>query len=220
MMTTRSQTSSTSLRRCEFKSTETPRPRSSSRSARTVRRPAGSSALVGSSRTRNRGAPIIAWAIPSRCCMPFDIWSTLRSPTSARPTSSSSRPRSAGAAVRSDQALVQAHHLVGPQPPGEAEELGQVAERPPGVARARRRPEHRRPPAARADEAAADLDERRLAGAVRAEQPDQLALAHLKAHAVERADPAVPLLEPLSGERVRHGARVYRRAPRRPPPPP
>ena len=93
------------------------------------------------------------------------------------------------AAVRSDEALVQAHHLVGPQPPGEAEELGQVAERLPGLARAGRRPEHGRAPAARADEPAADLDERRLARAVRAEETHQLALAHPEAHAVERPRP-------------------------------
>ena len=73
-----------------------PRPRSSSSSARTVRRPAGSSALVGSSRTRN------ARRADHRLCDPEPLLHALRHlvdlrpSTSARPTSSSSRPRSAG----------------------------------------------------------------------------------------------------------------------------
>ena len=71
-----------------------PPERSSSSRARTILRPAGSSALVGSSSTSIGGAPISACAIPSRCCMPFDIDSIRRAATSARPTSSSSRRRS------------------------------------------------------------------------------------------------------------------------------
>ena len=47
MIATRSQTSSISLSRCELRRTATPRVRRSSSSRRTVRRPAGSSALVG-----------------------------------------------------------------------------------------------------------------------------------------------------------------------------
>ena len=78
IIATRSQTSSTSDSRCEFSSTATPRSRSVSSSSRTVRRPAGSSALVGSSSSSSLGSPIIACAIPSRCCMPFDIAPTRR----------------------------------------------------------------------------------------------------------------------------------------------
>src|SRR5947208_2586421 len=58
-MTTRSQTSSISLSRCELSSTETPRRFSSSSSVRTVRLPTGSRALVGSSRSSSRGDPEI-----------------------------------------------------------------------------------------------------------------------------------------------------------------
>ena len=58
MIATRSQTSSTSDSRCEFSSTLTPRSRSRSSSARTVCRPEGSSALVGSSSSSSRGDPI------------------------------------------------------------------------------------------------------------------------------------------------------------------
>src|SRR5262249_50170759 len=91
---TRSQTSSTSLSRCEFSRTETPRRRSSSSNVRTVRRPTGSSALVGSSRRSSCGFPTSACAMPRRCCIPFDISSTCLLRASARPTSSSSSSRS------------------------------------------------------------------------------------------------------------------------------
>ena len=93
-MTTRSQTSSTSLSRCELRRTEMPRARSSSSSVRTVRRPTGSSALVGSSSRRRRGVPTSACAIPSLCCIPFDIASTRRDRASRNATSSSSSVRS------------------------------------------------------------------------------------------------------------------------------
>src|SRR6185312_12095062 len=92
---TRSQTSSISESRCELSRTDTPRPRSSSSRTRTIRRPAGSSAEVGSSRTSTRGEPTSACAIPRRCCIPFDMPSTRRPRASERATSSSSRPRSA-----------------------------------------------------------------------------------------------------------------------------
>ena len=90
--------------RCEFSSTATPRPRRVSSSSRTVRRPAGSSALVGSSSSSSFGSPIIACAIPSRCCMPFDIAPTRRSGTSPSPTSSSSSRALRRAAARSSRA--------------------------------------------------------------------------------------------------------------------
>jgi hypothetical protein len=60
-----------------------------------MRRPAGSSALVGSSSTSRGGAPTRAWATPSRCCIPLDIAPTRTAAASASPTSSSSSARSA-----------------------------------------------------------------------------------------------------------------------------
>ncbi len=68
------------------------------------------------------------------------------------PTSSSSSARSARAAGRAGQPLVQGEHLVGGAPAGEAEELGEVAER---GARASREPARR----------AADLRRARRSGA-------------------------------------------------------
>ena len=55
-------------------------------------------------------------------------------------------------------------------------QLGEVPERRPRDARARRRPGDGRLTARGPDEADGDLDERRLAGAVRTEEPDELAL--------------------------------------------
>ena len=48
-------------------------PELSSSIARIARRPAGSSALVGSSSSSSVGSPMSACAIPSRCCIPFDM---------------------------------------------------------------------------------------------------------------------------------------------------
>src|SRR5207302_1053306 len=112
-MTTRSQTSSISLRRWELRRTPTPRPRSSSSSSRTVRRPTGSSA----------------------------------------------RRRRAGRSAA-----------------------------------------HGRRAGGRADEPARDLGERGLSGAVRAEQPDELALLDLEVDAAQGLDGAVALRETADGE--------------------
>ena len=87
----------------------------------------GSSALVGSSRSRSSGAPISAWAIPSRCCIPLDIASIGRSAASSRPTSRGARcvpprRRRCGRAAGGGQQLSRA------VPAREAEQLGEVAE--------------------------------------------------------------------------------------------
>ena len=96
MIATRSQTSSTSESRWLLSSTATPlraqlararRGRGCARRGRarwSARRAAGSAAV-----------PIIAWARPSRCCMPLDIVPTRRSASPGRPTRSSSSERSA-----------------------------------------------------------------------------------------------------------------------------
>src|ERR1700682_692077 len=73
-----SQTSSTSLRRWLLSSTATPLAFSDSMSARTSRRPSGSSSAVGSSRIKSFGRPRIAWAMPRRCFIPLEYWRTWR----------------------------------------------------------------------------------------------------------------------------------------------
>ena len=203
---TRSQTSSTSLSRCELSSTATPRPRSSVSRSRTMRRPTGSSALVGSSRSRSRGDPTSACAIPSRCCIPLDIAPTLTSRASASPTSSSSSARSVGAARGLGQGLVELDQLVGAQPVGKAEQLGEVADLPARRGRAGRRARHLGLACGRAHEAAGDLGERRLAGPVRAEQADELPGLDAEVHPRQRLRAPVALAELAAGEGGRHRA--------------
>ena len=216
MIATRSHTSSTSLRRCELRRTATPRCRSSSSSWRTVRRPAGSSALVGSSRSRRSGVPISAWAIPSRCCMPLDIVSIARSAASSSPTSRRSSLSFRRAAVGAGETLVENEELVCRVPAGEAEELGQVPERAACLRGERRVAVYRRFAGRGTDEAAGDLDERRFAGAVRPEQADELALVDVEVDALQRLDRAVPLRKTPHGKGrsggERHAASVRRAA--------
>ena len=203
-MTTRSQTSSTSDSRCEFSSTATPRSRRPSSSSRTVRRPAGSSALVGSSSSTSRGSPMSACAMPRRCCIPFDIASTRR-PAACAQLDEREQPRALlRAAVRAREALVQDEHLVGGRPAGEAKELGEVAGLRAGGLAAARVAEDLDVPAGRLDEPAGDLRERRLAGAVGPEQPDELTRADAQVDARERDRRAVGLAQPGDVERVGH----------------
>src|SRR6185436_15100696 len=77
-----------------------------------------------------------------------------------------------GAAVRAGEPLVQLEHLVRGLPAGEPEQLREVAERGAGGGRPRGRAADLGAAARRPDEPAGDLDERRLPGSVRAEQPD------------------------------------------------
>src|SRR5581483_1635411 len=113
-----------------------------------------------------------------------------------------------GAAGRAGELLVELEHLVRGVPAGEPEELGEVAELRPRGERAGAVAADLGAALARADETACDLDERRLARAVRAEQADELALLDGEVDAAEGLDPAVALDEPLDGERGRHGSSV------------
>ena len=130
------------------------------------------------------------------------------------------------AAGRAGEVLVQAQHLVRRAPVGEAEQLGEIAEpgvrlgAPGGV------PADRHVPAGRADEAARDLHERRLAGAVRAEEAEELALRHVEVDAPQRLHRAIGLAQAANGQGERHagvgwqGGRVSPGADRRPGGPP
>ncbi len=96
--------------------------------------------------------------------------------------------------------LVERENLVGRVPAGEAEELGEIAELRTRRAGAGARAGHLHPAAGRTDEPDGDLDERRLAGAVRAEQAHELALLHREIDSPERLDRAVTLGEVVDGE--------------------
>ena len=116
--------------------------------------------------------------------------------------------RSAAPPRESREPLVQLEHLVRRVPAGEAEELGEVAERGARGARAGARAGDLGAAPVGAHEPDRDLHERRLAGAVRAEQPDELALLHREVDALQRIDGPVALLERVNGEGRWHVARV------------
>src|SRR5206468_3669609 len=115
-----------------------------------------------------------------------------------------------GAAARACEPLVQLEHLVGRVPAGKAEELGEIAERRARWPRAGAGAGDARLPTARPDEPGGDLDERRLAGAVRAEQPDELPLAHRQVDAAQRLHRPVALLQIANGKCVGHSATMPR----------
>ena len=72
MMATRSQTISSSERRCELRKTVRPSSLRWVRMLRMSRRPEGSTPSVGSSRTTSLGSFMSAWARPTRWRMPLE----------------------------------------------------------------------------------------------------------------------------------------------------
>jgi hypothetical protein len=99
-----------------------------------------------------------------------------------------------GPAARPGEALVKIEHLVAACPPRVAEELREVPEPRSGRDGTGRVAEYLRAPRRRSNEAAGDLDERRLAGAIRTEKADQLTLADLDVDAPQRVDAATVTL--------------------------
>ena len=110
------------------------------------------------------------------------------------------------AAPGAREPLVQREQLVRRVPAGEAEQLGEVADLPPRVERAGTRAADLGPAAGGPDEPAGDLDQCRFAGAVRAEQADELALLDLEVDPRQRGRRAIALLERADGERCAHFA--------------
>ena len=100
--------------------------------------------------------------------------------------------RSARAVPRRDpgELGVEGEHLTGVEPRLVAEQLGQVADPAPRVARSPSGAPSTRPDArGRAGEPEQELDRGRLARAVRAEEADQLAATDAQVEAVERGRP-------------------------------
>ena len=186
MIATRSQTSSTSDSRCEFSSTATPsraqvleqpRGRCGGRRGRAPRSARRAAAAAG-----RRSSP---GRCPSRCCMPLDIVAdaavgprleadALEQPR-ALARAAARRPRAAGAA--------RAARRRSPSRGSGTARRGSRARRWRRSSRGGRDP---RAAAGRLHEPAGDLHQRRLAGAVGAEQADQLAGADLEVDALER----------------------------------
>ena len=113
------------------------------------------------------------------------------------------------AACRTAQPLVESQKLVRAHPAGKAEQLGEVTERPPRGPRARRLTADLRVPRARARETARDLHERRLAGAIRTEQADELPFLDLEIDAAERLDRSVALGKTANSKRGGHAPSVH-----------
>ena len=102
---------------------------------------------------------------------------------------------------------------LGPQALGEPGKAPPaVSERAPCLQRAGGRSTHLRRPSRGADEAAGDLDESGLAGAVRAEQADELSLADLEVDSGQRGDGSVALLQSPDGESGGHPAEFMQEA--------
>ena len=113
------------------------------------------------------------------------------------------------------QADVEGQHLGRAQPRLVPEELRQVADAGARGRVGRGPPEEHHLARVGADQAEEHLDHRGLAGAVRTEQPDHLAAAHLQGHVLDRLPPAVPLAQaraPDGGRRRQAGDQVRRRA--------
>ena len=87
MMAMRVQSSCTSLRMCELKSTVFPRSCRSWMMRLTSTRPTGSSPVMGSSSSTSSGSLISAWAMPTRCSMPLEYLRRCVSAARSRPTS-------------------------------------------------------------------------------------------------------------------------------------
>jgi hypothetical protein len=108
------------------------------------------------------------------------------------------------AALRAGQLLMQAEQLVRGAPVGEAEQLGEVAELGVGGGRPGRAAADLHGARARPHEAACDLDERGLSGAVRTQQSEQLAALDLEIDAAQRLHRAVGLAQARDREGSGH----------------
>ena len=104
-------------------------------------------------------------------------------------------PTLARSAGRADEPLMELQQLARGRPVGEAEELGEVAEAAMRLARAGGRAADLHLAGARPHQAAGDLHERRLPGAVRPEQADELAGADLDVDAAQRLHRPVGLVQ-------------------------
>ena len=132
--------------------------------------------------------------------MPFDISSTRRSRGVGERDELEQPGPLALPPVEPASRWCRHEQLVGAHPAGKAEQLGEVAERARAFDEPAGAPSTPADAFGRPDESARDLHERRLAGAVRAEQADELALAHLEVDASQRLDGPETFLESADGK--------------------
>ena len=218
---TASQVRTTSSSTCEDRSTRTSSSAERRRTSASISsRPDGSSPFVGSSSTTICGPCTSAWASFTRCFMPVEKPCSGRARSSSRPTwkrisearstaARCGRPRSSARCVtRSER-----RHR-----PRQAVVLGHVADRGAdlrGVARGVEA-EHGEPAGVGLEQAEERAHQRRLAGAVRAEQPHGR-LVDREGHAAQRLDRAEPLRDRVGGEGRRHRGHRPRLPDRSPP---
>ena len=203
---TRAHSSSASCMSCVVRKIVAPPPASRLTVSRRSRADCGSRPRVGSSMNSTRGLLSSARASSRRWRMPVEKVLTLRLATLLRLTSSrtsAARPRQAVERAEELEVLLRRRALVDVGRLGDEVDLAAdglelardlVAEDPRVAAR-------------RLRSAREDADHRRLAGAVVAEQPEDLARARAEAHAVERADVAVVLHEVRDLDREAGGRR-------------
>ena len=176
---TRSATCSTSDSVCDERSTVRPSPATSRRSAWKLRWTSGSRPAIGSSRISSSGSCMKAWISPSFWRLPVESSRILR------PSSASKR-----AARRVTDALVDAATKIGEvvehrgagQPGVEGEIAGQEPDPAPDreAVRAAVQPEQRGRPRGGLDQVEQQPHRRRLPGAVRAEEAEDLAAPDLE----------------------------------------
>ena len=211
--TTASQVRSTSSSTCEENSTRMPRSRESRRTSSSISsRPCGSRPFVGSSSTTSSGECTSAWASLTRWRMPVENVPIRREALLLEPDLEQhlARPQHRDPARQAAQ-LAQVHHEVARgHPAGQALVLGHVADAPPQLEAARDGVDAEQPGRARVglDEAEQRAHQRRLAGAVGAQQPDR-AVRELEAHVVERDDVVVALGQARGGDRRTLGGRCH-----------
>ena len=146
---TRLHSASASLSTCELKKTVHPRSRRPRISARTSRRPSGSRPDIGSSKITSSGSLISAWAMPTRCSMPFENLRSCSRRSAPMPTSieqAAGAPPALRGVVAEERAEIH-QQLLGGQVVVEVRVLRQIADaalRPPG--RRAAGPEFRRGP--------------------------------------------------------------------------
>ena len=176
------------------------------------RRLRGSRPVVGSSRNSTAGATIRLAATSARRRMPPEYVRSGRSAASTSPNdSSSSAARSCAFALRmrpsrpdedqvlaAGQVLVDRRELAG-QPDDAAHELRLADDVEPGDGRVT---------AVGLQQRRQDADRRRLAGAVRAEQPDERGLGHGEVDALQRGEVTEPLDESLGDDPVHESLKL------------
>ena len=123
----------------------------------------------------------------------------------ARPRGQADRAQALAAVlgrhVRAGEPDVQGEHLGGGEPRLVAEQLGEVADPRPGARIARGPAQQQDLAGVGADQAEQHLDDARLAGAVRAEQPHDLTAVDGEGDTVDRGPPAVALAQPRAPDR-------------------